>query len=181
MKKLFAIIFFSVLLISCSDEKIQPSIEKTIVQGEIPSNESWNSKIMFTDEGKLKAVLFTDHLKMFEMQKITLLEGVKINFYNSEQKNTSWLTSLRGKVDDVTKNMFAFDSVVAKNDSGTVLKTNELMWRQKDQKILTDKFVTITSPKEIIQGYGFESDQHLNNYVIYNVTYSSSLSNKKKQ
>lgn len=180
MKKIFAAIFFSVIVISCSEEKIQPSVDKTNIQGEIPSNESWNSKIMFTDEGKMKAVLFTDHLKMFEMQRITLLDGVKINFYNTDQKNTSWLTSLRGKVDDVTKNMFAFDSVVAKNDSGTVLKTSELMWRQSDQRILTDKFVTITSPKEIIQGFGFESDQHLNNYVIYNVTYSASLSKKKK-
>ena len=180
MKKIFAATFFFILAVSCSEEKIQPSIDKTSVQGEIPSNESWNSKIMFTDEGNIKAVLFTDHLKMYEVQKITLLDGVKINFYNKDQKNTSWLTSLRGKVDDVTKNMFAFDSVVARNDSGTVLKTNELMWRQKDQKILTDKFVTITSPKEIIQGFGFESDQHLNNYVIYNITYSTSLSKKKK-
>jgi LPS export ABC transporter protein LptC len=180
MKKILVAIFFSIIIISCSEEKIQPSMDKTNVQGEIPSNESWNSKIMFTDEGRIKAVLFTDHLKMYEEQKITLLDGVKINFYNLDQKNTSWLTSLRGKVDDVTKNMFAFDSVVAKNDSGTVLKTNELMWRQNDQKILTDKFVTITSPKEIIQGFGFESDQHLNNYVIYNITYSTSLSKKKK-
>jgi len=180
MKKILAATFFFILVISCSEEKIQPSIDKTNVLGEIPSNESWNSKIMFTDEGNMKAVLFTNHLKMYEIQKITLLDGVKINFYNKDQKNTSWLTSLRGKVDDVTKNMFAFDSVVAKNDSGTVLKTNELMWRQNDQKILTDKFVTITSPKEIIQGYGFESDQHLNNYVIYNITYSTSLSKKKK-
>lgn len=180
MKKIFTAVFIFILIISCSEDKIQPSIDKTNVQGEIPSNESWKSKVMFTDEGKIKAVLFTGHLKMFEMQKITLLEGVQINFYNKDQKNTSWLTSLKGKVDDVTKNMFAFDSVVAKNDSGTVLKTSELMWRQKDQRILTDKFVTITSPKEVIQGFGFESDQHLNNYVIYNVTYSSSLSSKKK-
>lgn len=180
MKKLFSAIFFFMLAISCSEDKIQPSIDKTNVQGEIPSNESWKSKVMFTDEGKIKAVLFTDHLKMYEMQKITLLDGVQINFYNKDQKNTSWLTSLRGKVDDVTKNMFAFDSVVAKNDSGTVLKTSELMWQQNDQRILTDKFVTITSPKEVIQGFGFESDQHLNNYVIYNVTYSSSFTTKKK-
>jgi LPS export ABC transporter protein LptC len=180
MKKLICLLFLVGIVISCSEEKIQPQVEKSNVQGEIPSNESWNSKVMFTDEGKTKAVLFTDHGKIFDIQKITLLDKVNIQFYNSEQKNTSWLTSLRGKVDDVTKNMFAYDSVTAWNDSGTVLKTNELMWRNKDQKILTDKFVTITTPKEIIQGFGFESDQHLDHYVIYNVTYSTVLSKKKK-
>lgn len=167
-------------LISCSEEKIQPQVEKLIVEGEIPTNESWSSKIMFTDEGRLKAVLYSTHLKMFELQRITLLEGVKINFYNNEQKNTSWLTSLRGKVDDVTKDMYAIDSVVAQNDSGTVLKTSSLMWRNSDQKIVTDKFVTITSPKEIIQGFGLESDQHLENYKISNVTYSKNRTGSSK-
>lgn len=169
-----------IFLFSCSEEKIQPQIEKSIIEGEIPSNESWNSKIIFTDEGKVKAILYSNHLKMFEMQKTTLLEGLKINFYNNAQKNTSWLTSIRGKVNDVTKDMYAIDSVVAQNDSGTVLKTSELMWRNSDQKIITDKFVTITSPKEIIQGYGLESDQHLENYKIFNVTYSKNRSDNSK-
>jgi hypothetical protein len=47
------------------------------------------------------------------------------------------------------------------------------MWRNKDRKIVSDKFVTILSPKEKIQGYGFESDQSLRNYIIYNITYIS--------
>jgi hypothetical protein len=61
--------------------------------------------------------------------------------------------------------------VVAVNDSGVVLTSEEIIWRNKDKKITTDKFVTIESPDEIIQGYGFESDQQLKNYVIYNITY----------
>jgi LPS export ABC transporter protein LptC len=172
------IIFFS---LSCSEEKVQPQVEHSVTIGEIPSNESWNSKTTFTDEGKIRAVLFSNHLKMFEKQKITLLDGVKIDFYDKEQKKKSFLTSLRGKVDDVTQNMYAIDSVVAKNDSGVVLRTNELMWRNKDEKITSDKFVRITSPKEIIEGYGFESDQHLDNYVIFNVTYSSTSSGNQKK
>lgn len=46
-----------------------------------------------------------------------------------------------------------------------------MMWRNKDRKIVSDKFVTVISPNETIQGYGFESDQSLQNYVIYNITY----------
>jgi hypothetical protein len=66
--------------------------------------------------------------------------------------------------------MYAIDSVVAVSDSGVVLKTQELMWRNSDKKIVSDKFVTIVSPKEKISGYGFESDQHLRNYVIKKIT-----------
>ncbi|WP_157867476.1 hypothetical protein [Melioribacter roseus] len=73
--------------------------------------------------------------------------------------------------------MFAYDSVVAVNDSGTVLKTSELMWRNSDRKILTDKFVSIKSKDEIIEGYGFLSDQQMTNYVIFKITYSATLNN----
>lgn len=114
------------------------------------------------------------------MQKVTMLEGVKIHFYNSEQKVTTTLTSKRGKVDDITMDMYAIDSVVAVNDSGTVLTTQELKWKNSNEKITTDKFVSIRSSKEIIEGYGLESDQHLRNYVIFNVTYSSTVNEKKK-
>jgi LPS export ABC transporter protein LptC len=181
MKRFFAFILIIFISLSCSEEKVQPQVEHSITMGEIPSNESWNSKTTFTDEGKIRAVLFSNHLKMFDKQKITLLDGVKIDFYDKDQKKKSFLTSLRGKVDDVTKNMFAIDSVVAKNDSGVVLRTNELVWHNDNQKITSDKFVRITSPKEIIEGYGFESDQHLDNYVIFNVTYSSTSSGNQKK
>jgi LPS export ABC transporter protein LptC len=179
MIKIFSIFLIIVSCTACSEEKIRPQSDAAGVQGEIPTNESWNSKITFTDAGKIKAVLFSDHLKMFEKQRVTLLDGVKIDFYDGNQKRTTTLTSLRGKVDDATQNMFAIDNVVAQNDSGVVLKTDELMWRNKDQKIVTDKFVKITSPKEILEGYGLESDQRLSNYTIFNITYSTTINKKK--
>jgi LPS export ABC transporter protein LptC len=178
MKYLFALILL-LISISCSEEKIKPLVDAITLQTEIPSHESWNSQITFTTEGKTKAVLFADHLKKYELQKVTQLEIVKINFYDSDQKIASTLTSKKGKVDDITMDMYAIDSVVAVNDSGTVLRTTELKWRNSDGKILTDKFVSIKSPKEVIEGYGLESDQHLHNYLIFNVTYSATISNKK--
>ena len=98
-------------------------------------------------------------------------DGVKVEFFNSLELKTTTLTSKRGRVDEKTNDLFAIDSVVALNDSGIVVKTDELKWRNKDKKIVSDKYVTIDSPDEHIEGYGFESDQHLRNYVIYNITY----------
>ncbi|MEW5843909.1 MAG: hypothetical protein AB1775_11675, partial [Bacteroidota bacterium] len=66
MKKILLAIFAVAVIVSCSEEKIQPQIDKSEIKGEIPSNESWNSKIMFTDAGKIKAVLFTNHLRMYD-------------------------------------------------------------------------------------------------------------------
>ncbi len=173
MKHFFLIM--SVLIIAaCSEDNVKPLISDTPAESEIPAHESWGSKVIFSNGGVLKAILYADHLRKYDEKKITLLEGVKIDFYD-ENKKTTTLTSLRGKVDDRTMDMFAYDSVLAVNDSGTVLTTDELMWRNSDKKILTDKFVSIRSKDEIIEGYGFLSDQQITNYVIFKITYSATL------
>jgi LPS export ABC transporter protein LptC len=170
--KLFVPILLLLSLISCTGKDVKPKVDSSFVVEELPAQESWNSTVFFTDSGKTVAILYSGHLQLFNTRKETILDdGVKVEFYNSLEVKTTTLTSKRGRVDERTNDLFAIDSVVAVNDSGIVVKTDELKWRDKDRKIISDKFVTIDSPDEHIEGYGFESDQHLRNYVIYNITY----------
>lgn len=179
--KLLIILFMSLIINNCSDNKVKPDIDLSIEEDNFPVQESWNSKIIFSENGETKAELYTDHIRMFQEPKEKLLTTVEIDFYSEEGNKTSRLTSKRGRIDDITENMYAIDSVVAYNDSSKVLlETDELMWRKEDSKIVTDKFVRITTPDEVIEGYGFESDQALRNYVIYDITYQTTLKKKKK-
>jgi Lipopolysaccharide-assembly, LptC-related len=59
---------------------------------------------------------------------------------------------------------------VVVSDSGVVVETEKLFWDNQRQLIHSDEFVKITSPKENLQGHGFESDQNLKNYKIFRVT-----------
>lgn len=170
--KFLALLILLTFLIGCDDEKVKPSINTALKVEELPAQESWNSKVFFTDSGKTKAILYAGHLRMFAGARETLLDSsVKVEFFNDLEKVATTLTSKRGKVDDISRNLYAIDSVVAVNDSGVTLITQELMWRNDDRKIVSEKFVTILTSIEKIEGYGFESDQSLDNYVIYNVTY----------
>jgi LPS export ABC transporter protein LptC len=167
------ILFLISLLLaaSCSNQKVKPSVDPSLSVEELPAQESWDATVFFSDSGRTTAILKAGHLRMFSDRKETLLdEGVKVDFYDENEIKTSTLTSEKGRVDDATRDLYAIDSVVVENDSVTI-RTDELKWRNSDKKIASDKFVTIISPKEKIQGYGFESDQHLQNYVIYNITY----------
>mgnify|MGYP002633343587 FL=1 len=168
--------------ISCSEEKINPDVDLTIEDENIPVQESWNSKVFFTEDGKLKGILYSDHLRAYNEPKEKLLDGLQFDFYDEAGKRTSQLTAKRGRIDELTQDMYAIDSVVAINDSSNImLETEELMWRKKDDKIVTDKFVRITSEEEIIEGYGLESDQHIKNYVIRNVTYQTTTPKKSNE
>ena len=170
--KIILLAFISLILISCSDQKVKPSVNPSLNVEELPAQESWNATVFFSDSGKTTAILKAGHFQMFANSKETLMDkGIKVDFFNEDEIKTTTLTAIRGRVDDATRDLYAMDSVKVVSDSGTTITTEELKWRNSDKKIVSDKFVTIISPKEKIQGYGFESDQHLQNYVIYNITY----------
>lgn len=176
-KLLLSVLVGLLLFCGCSEEKLNPQVLQSTVNKELPSQESWNFKMLFSDSGKLKAILTAAHARVFDDRKETLLDTVRIDFYNENEEKTSTLTSNHGKVDGFTNNMYAIENVIATNDSGTVLKSEELMWRNKDRKIVSDKFVTIKSKTENIQGYGVVADQSLKNYVIYKPTFVTTPDN----
>jgi len=172
--KYFLLIFtFALLFQFCSSKRVKPSVDANIKIEELPSQESWNSVVTFTDSGKTKAILWAGHLRKYNEKRETLLDSnIKVEFYDQKEIHTTTLTSKNGRVDESTNNLFAKDSVVVFSDSVTI-KTEEMMWRNKDRKIVSDKYVKVISPNEIIEGFGFESDQSLRNYVIYNITYAT--------
>lgn len=173
MKYLLLVISITFLFQFCSTKRVKPSVDTNLNIEEMPSQESWNSVVTFTDSGKTKAVLWAGHLRKYNEKRETLLDqNIKVDFYDQKEIHTTTLTSKNGRVDESTNNLFAKDSVVVFSDSVTI-KTEEMMWRNKDRKIVSDKYVKVISPKEIIEGYGFESDQSLKNYIIYNITYAT--------
>jgi len=173
MKYVLIIISFLILFQFCTSNKVKPVVDSKLNNEAIATQESWNSTITFSDSGNIKAILWSGHLRKYDDKKETLIdENLKVDFYNPQQIKTTTLTSKRGRVDETTNNLFAIDSVIVFSDSVTI-RTEEMMWRNKDRKIISDKYVKVISPLETIEGYGFESDQSLKNYVIYNITYIS--------
>ena len=171
-------ITFSLLLISLGvfiffgcEGKVKPSVTSFGLKQDIPSQESWNATITFTDSGKITGVLKAGHITVLDEKRVTLLDSdIKVDFYDDSQHHTSVLTAKRGVVNDITHDFEAHENVVVVNDSGTTLRTQELYWANATRKIHTPAYVEITSPKEQLQGQGLESDQSLVNYTIYKPT-----------
>ena len=165
-----ATIFVIVALLFGCEEKMRPSVVP-ISQEELPSQESWNSTVTFTDSGKVKAILWSGHIASYEAQQYTLLsDSIHVDFFNEIEQHSSLLTARRGKVNDRTQDFAAYDSVVVVSDSGTTLRTDSLFWDHTTRRIRTEAFVDIVSPTEHIMGHGMISDQGLKNYKIFKVT-----------
>jgi len=160
----------SLLLLGC-EGKVKPPVTSFGLKQDIPSQESWNATITFTDSGKITGILKAGHITVLDEKKITQLDSdIKVDFYDDNQRHTSVLTAKRGVVNDFTHDFEAHENVVVVNDSGTTLRTQELYWTNATRKIHTPAYVEITSPKEQLQGQGLESDQSLVNYTIYKPT-----------
>jgi LPS export ABC transporter protein LptC len=174
MKHVVSVMFtlVALLLMGC-EERIKPSVVP-LPTSEVPSQESWNSTITFSDSARIKAVLWSGHIARFSQQRYTLLaDSLRVDFYDTEQRHTSVLTSKRGRVNDATQDFAAYGSVVVVSDSGTTLKTDSLFWNNATRRIYTQAYVDIVSPTEHIMGTGMESDQNLKNYKIFRVTGSA--------
>lgn len=159
---------FTIILISCED-KFTPS--QTYQNSDTtPVQESWNSSVVFSDSGNVKAVLSAGHISVYKNKQITVIDSsAKVEFYKYGVL-VSTLYGKSGMVDDRTKDIEIYDSVYVINNEGSELKTQKLKWNNKTQTVSSDVFVEIKTPTETVQGIGFESDQNLKNYKIFNVS-----------
>lgn len=149
---------------------MQPSAGDVTASDSIPTQESYNSTVTFSDSGKTKAILVAGRIRTYGKFGYTLIDsGAKVDFYKSGVYSST-LTGKRGKIFDATKDVEVYDSVKLVSENGSVLTTQKLYWINKTQRIKSDEFVHIKTPNEDIQGYGFEADQNLKNYVIYKVS-----------
>ena len=167
-----SVVLSAVLLVVFAgcEEKVKPSVTP-IGQGEIPSQESWNSTVLLSDSAHIRAVVWAGHISSFSQQQFTVLaDSVHVDFFNDRDEHTSLLTARWGRVNDATQDFEAHDNVVVISDSGTVLRTDRLFWTNAEQKIHTDAYVDIVSPTEHIMGTGLVSDQGLKNYRLSSVT-----------
>lgn len=165
--------FGAALMFSGCEEKIKPSVV-ALPDTELPSQESWNSTITFSDSARIKAILWAGHIARYAVQRYTILkDSVRVDFFDADQQHTSVLTARRGKVNDATHDFVAYDDVVVTSDSGTTLRTDSLFWHNATRKVYTQAFVDIISPTEHIMGHGLESDQTLKNYKVFRVTGSA--------
>jgi len=161
----------AVLCLCGCGEKIRPSVLQGVDTKHGPQQESWHSTVVISDSGKVEAKIIAGYIRKFDSPQETLLDsGVVVYFFNEAGRQTTTMTALHGKVNERTFDIDAFGDVLVVSDDNTRLRSERLFWDNNRRLIHTPDYVSITSPKEKVQGQGFESDQRLSNYRIFKVT-----------
>ena len=144
---------------------------------QLPVETSSKLEILYSDSAKAKVRVTAPRLNRFDNPElvIELPEGVKVEFFDSENNVSSTLTArfaLRRENEGI---MEARNDVVVINSKSEKLNTEHLIWNEKTAKIYSDEFVKITTKDKIIMGDGFESDPEFINYKIFKIKGTISL------
>jgi LPS export ABC transporter protein LptC len=136
------------------------------------SQVTYDLNMKMTEEGVLKADLLADTAITPVGETRTQLRGVRLTFFNPGQAPGK-LTSKSGEYDQTTGLMIARENVVLviPGEKGMrTIKSEELHWDQRGDRVWSDKKTTIEEGGETLTTQGFTSNSRFTNVSGTNAT-----------
>jgi LPS export ABC transporter protein LptC len=165
-------LLFFLLLNSCREDVDSASLQ--VYDG--PVNTAINIHLIESDSAIIRSDIKAPMQLEFKNGNIEFPEGIEIQFF---EKDGSLGTTLRADKGYYLKSENLYKGVgdvqVKNLIKDQQLKTEEIFWSRNDQKIYTDKFVTVQEQQTIFNGTGLEADQSFSTYKLKNVRDSRTL------
>ena len=161
------------LFFSCENNKIE-KIKELSSSDKMPEMIADTFTMVYSDSSVVRFKMITPKMIRYgqgEEEPVTEFpDGVEIEKFDANMKIVSRITSNYAQYFEKKKKWIAKNNVIAVNQQGDSLKTEELTWEQDKEKIYSDQFVTVIRQDQIINGIGFESNQNLSDWEIKEVT-----------
>ncbi|MGC3945994.1 MAG: LPS export ABC transporter periplasmic protein LptC [Chryseolinea sp.] len=152
----------SALAFACSNVE-----NKEPVEYKGPLSEAENVELFFSEKEKVKIRMTADLLYEFQNGDREFPKGVFIEMYDSLGRITSTLKANHAYFFKSEEHWRGRGNVELKNlAKQQQLNTEELFWKPKDQKVFTEKFVTIRQDGDVLYGEGLTANEDLSEYVI---------------
>ena len=129
-------------------------------------------ELLYSDSAIVRVAIHAPTLLRYidkEKPKQVFPDGVDADFYDENHVQTSKLIAKYAEQFQKERKVYLSDSVHIWNNKNEHLETDELIWDETADQISSSKFVKITTPTQIIKGYGFKSNLAFTNWEIYDV------------
>lgn len=158
----FSVLIGLTLLAACSNVENKEPLEYTG-----PLSEAENVEVFFSEKEHVKIRMTADVAYEFLNGDREFPKGVFIEMYDITGKITSTLRANHAYFFKSEEHWRGRGNVELKNmEKQQQLNTEELFWKPKDQKVYTDKFVTIRQDGDVLYGQGLTANEDLSDYVI---------------
>jgi len=149
------------VLAGCSGS---PRMSQVPVEGELPDQEVSDFEATETDQGAVQWKMYARSAATYRARNTVVVRGLRIDFFDEKGERASTLTAREGEMNDMSHDMTARGQVVIQTTEGTRMTTDQLQFRNKVQRIVTDSFVRVDRQGDVLTGWGFESDPQLKDF-----------------
>ncbi|MGL4518379.1 MAG: LPS export ABC transporter periplasmic protein LptC [Phocaeicola sp.] len=163
-----------VLFPSCSSNK-KNRAESITERDSLPSMRTLGVTTLISDSGVIRYKIIAEEWEIYDKKEPpywAFEKGVYMEKFDSLFHIDSSVKADTAYYYEKKKLWKLIGNVHIRNQQGDKFDTSLLFWDEKQEKIYSDKPIRIEQPdKSIINGrYGFESNQQLTEYEIYNST-----------
>ncbi|CAA0229499.1 Probable lipoprotein precursor. Putative lipopolysaccharide assembly protein LptC [Tenacibaculum maritimum] len=161
------------MFFSCTNDT--KKVRDFLADRNLPIGIAKNTNHVYKDSGRVRYKLVTPLLYDFSNRKEhpykEFLKGIKIVTIEKNEKDSTTITGNYALSFDKTRVAEIKGNVVILNHSkSTKLETNQLFWDQKEGYFFTEDGFRLTTEKDTINGFGFESKQDLSKWIAKDIT-----------
>ncbi|WP_291862240.1 LPS export ABC transporter periplasmic protein LptC [Marinilabilia sp.] len=162
-----------IVLISACQSNTTEEIQAAVDEENFPSLSVQDLETAVTDSGKTAYRFITPEMNQYDNLEKPYTEfpkGLHLIIYNDNEEIDAQIKS-QYAIYHESQNLWELqNNVEAVNFKNEVINTEQLFWDSNKHIIYSDEFIKITTEQEILTGYGFESDERLENYTIKRIS-----------
>ena len=157
------------MMIGCVQTEQPPVPMDQSTAERIPDQELYTATVRYDKTGQSRFTLQAARIVRFDaLAKIEMDGGIQVDFFDPDGSHSAVLTAQKGEVLERENQMIARENVIVRSDSGFVLRTEYLFYDQLIDRVMSDSFVTITTPQDSLSGHGFNASPNLKDWIIEN-------------
>jgi LPS export ABC transporter protein LptC len=158
----YAWIMTIVTTAACNTTELKEPLEYTG-----PLRKAENVELYYTEKDQVKVKMVAAELFEFDNGDREFPKGIYMEFFDDAGKMESTLRANHAFYFKKENQWRGQGKVEVKNlEKNEQLNTEELFWKPAQERIFTDKFVTIRQQGDVIYGEGLEATQDMSDYTI---------------
>lgn len=167
---LYSLLVCSLTFLGCEQQIAE--LQKEFSKKDIYIEQVEEVEILYSDSAvvrmRIEAPLLLNFIEANKERK-EFPNGIQVDFFSESGGITSTLTA-KYAIHNERKNRIVIQkNIVVKSANGEMLETEELIWDESKKQLYTDKWVKVSTPDELIYGYGFTSNQEFTKWQINKV------------
>lgn len=160
--------YIAFLMICTGCVNSMDEVQQTVSSVQPNVEQGTDIEMFYSENGMIKIRIAAPVLTRYltEEPYVEFNKGLHVDFFNDSNRVTSVLTANYGIRYEKDLKTFVRNNVVVINENGEQLNTEELVWDERKNIIYSEKFVKITTDREVIYGEGLEADERMTKYRI---------------